>query len=272
MERKTFIQTFVLGSGFVMVNPVKLLSNEPDKNTIRISMIYNNMGKDPDLKSAWGLSVWVETGKSTLLFDTGGDPKILSKNLDNTHLDINRVSKIFISHRHWDHLNGLESVLEKHSGNPDVYVVEHALPMIRENYPNAKLIPISSAQAIETNVWSTGELPAEYRKNELWEHSMILVQDDSLVLLTGCSHPGIVEITKKTKQLFPEKTIELIAGGFHLGSKSKDEIKEISEALMKLDVQKIAPSHCTGDKAVNYFKNSWGERFLALNLGDAYKT
>lgn len=75
-------------------------------------------------------------------------------------------------------------------------------------------------------------------------------------------------MVKTIKEIFPEKNIELVAGGFHLTQKSNSEIKDISNNLKKLGVEKIAPSHCTGDNAITLFKEDWREKFIDLNLGN----
>ena len=271
MERRTFNQSLVFSSGFILTNPMDLLSENLDNNTIKISMIYNNIGTHLELNSAWGLSIWIETEKSSILFDTGGDSSILSHNLDNSNFDINRLTKIFISHKHWDHINGLESILERHSKSPDIYIVEKDYAFIKQKFPNASIISVTTPKQIDSNIWTTGELRGINNGNEIFEHSIILIQNDSLILLTGCSHSGIVGMVNKTKQLFPDKRIELVAGGFHLGRKSKEEIIEISDSLMDLEVQKIAPSHCTGDMAIEYFKKNWGKKFVNFNLGGELK-
>lgn len=271
MKRRTFIQTLILSSGYISLNPGNLYGREMKRNDFMISMIYNNIGSSVNLKSAWGLSVWIETEKTALMFDTGGDTSIIWKNIVSSNLDINKLSKIVISHEHWDHRNGLEVILEKTSYKPDIFIIESDYSLFNKEFPNAKIKSLKEPTQIDENIWTTGELVGNYGDNSIAEHSIILTQKNSVVLLTGCSHSGIVEMVKRTKQLFPDKKIELVAGGFHLGRKSEEEIVKISDDLKKLNIRKIAPSHCTGDKAIDHFRNNWGEKFIDLNLGDNFK-
>lgn len=87
-----------------------------------------------------------------------------------------------------------------------------------------------------------------------------------LVLITGCSHPGIVAIATKAKQEM-NRNIYLICGGMHLSRSSEDEVKGIINELRKLGVEQVAPCHCTGDKAIAMFKDAFGKAFIPMGVG-----
>jgi 7,8-dihydropterin-6-yl-methyl-4-(beta-D-ribofuranosyl)aminobenzene 5'-phosphate synthase len=55
-------------------------------------------------------------------------------------------------------------------------------------------------------------------------------------------------------------------GGFHLSSKSEDEIEEIAEILKSLNTKYIAPSHCTGRLAKEIFKREF-EGYIDSGVG-----
>jgi len=246
-----------------------MFQSKPDKESFRISMIYNNIGDYKNLKNAWGLSIWIETINNNILFDTGGDANVLLDNISNLNLDIQKLSKIILSHNHWDHTNALDDILENHAGSPEIFVVKNDLEEFLKKYPAAKIKGVNSFQQIDKDIWTTGELIGT-NGNTLCEQGLLLVHERNLVLLTGCSHSGIVDMVKRTKQIFPDKSLELVAGGFHLGTKSIKEIAVISKDLKALKVKNIAPSHCTGDNAINYFRNDWQDNFIDLNLGEEY--
>ncbi|MEA3432007.1 MAG: MBL fold metallo-hydrolase, partial [candidate division WOR-3 bacterium] len=88
--------------------------------------------------------------------------------------------------------------------------------------------------------------------------------------VTGCAHPGIVNIVRKAKELL-NKNIYLVLGGFHLMAYSEKEVKEIIKELEELGVEKIAPSHCTGGRPIELFREAWGENFLDLGCGAVFK-
>lgn len=268
MKRKTFIQSLLFSSGGIFVLPTHLNGMKLIAESTTIHMIYNNTGRSQHLKTAWGLSVWIETKNGAILFDTGGKGSILMENIQNLDIDITRLNAVVISHRHWDHKNGLKTVLEKTNYKPAVFVVENDLDEFRKNFPEANIMNVKEPTEIDTGCWSTGQLNQSASGDGIDEQSLILVQNDATVVLTGCSHPGIVNIVKETRKIFPSKSIELVAGGFHLLQKKEHEIKQIAEELFALDVNRIAPSHCTGDKAIEYFRKTWGNRFIDFNIGD----
>lgn len=79
------------------------------------------------------------------------------------------------------------------------------------------------------------------------EQSLVLDTEKGLVVITGCAHPGIVNILLKVKELF-KKDIYCVFGGFPLAGFDKAEIKEIIAKLRGLGVQKVGPSHCSGEE------------------------
>ncbi|MBN2349520.1 MAG: MBL fold metallo-hydrolase [Bacteroidales bacterium] len=268
MKRRTFIQTFILSSGYILMNPGKLKGIHSDNNTLSVSMIYNNYKGSSDLKNAWGLSIWIEDADNATLLDTGGDASIMWENIEHTGINLNKLSNIIISHNHWDHINGLATILEKTNNKPKVYVVKNDINLYINKYPDANINAVSYVHEIYPNQWSTGPLKGTVMLGDIYEQSLILIQNNSLFLLTGCSHPGIVKIVETAKEKFPDKQIKLVAGGFHLINKSEKEVKEISAELKTMEVLNIAPSHCTGDFAIKIFKEDWGEKFVDFNLGD----
>ena len=64
-----------------------------------------------------------------------------------------------------------------------------------------------------------------------------------------------------------DKNIYMILGGFHLSSRPDDDITGIISRLKTMGVQKVAPSHCTGDNATRMFRNEWADDFVEGGLG-----
>jgi 7,8-dihydropterin-6-yl-methyl-4-(beta-D-ribofuranosyl)aminobenzene 5'-phosphate synthase len=95
---------------------------------------------------------------------------------------------------------------------------------------------------------------------------LILETNSGLVVITGCAHPGIVEITATAKVLRNRKIL-LILGGFHLGSYSGAALNSIVKQLRTLGVQRVAPSHCTGEKAMTLFAEIWKENYISSGCG-----
>ena len=268
MKRRTFLKTLILGSGAFWLNASNIFATRPDKDSIKILMIYNNIGSTNNLVNDWGLSLWVEDTDTAVMFDTGADPAILWGNLETSGVDLQKLSTIVISHNHWDHINGLPVILEKSARRPKIFVPNVDLEEIKSKNPNAQVIGVNKPVEITQHMWSTGQLKGFFRGEPIYEQSLTIFQNNSSFLFTGCSHPGIIKIVEKTRKLFPNNDLKLVGGGFHLMNSSKEDIKTISTRLKQLEVRNLAPSHCTGDLAVDIFKEEWGTQFINFNNGD----
>lgn len=235
---------------------------------VRLRMIYNNIGGASGFQEAWGLAIWIEHDGVNLLFDTGGDASILHENMVQARLNPATLTAVIISHDHWDHRNGLSMVLENSSYGPHIFVPEEVREKYEADFPQAGITGIQKPVEITSGVWSTGSMATTYKGEPLFEQSLVIVREEKLILLTGCSHPGIVRIVSEVTQLFPDKEISLVAGGFHLKEQTASETAAVSEGLMQKGVSRIAPSHCTGGEALSLLSQQWGSRMIPFNLGD----
>ena len=110
-------------------------------------------------------------------------------------------------------------------------------------------------------VSTTGELAAE-----MPEQALVLQAAAGLVVITGCAHPGVAFMAERAQVLLGER-IQLLMGGFHLGGHSAAEIQAIIGRLEALGVEKVAPSHCTGETATRLFREHWQGNFVDGGLG-----
>jgi 7,8-dihydropterin-6-yl-methyl-4-(beta-D-ribofuranosyl)aminobenzene 5'-phosphate synthase len=95
----------------------------------------------------------------------------------------------------------------------------------------------------------------------------VMNTNKGLVVMTGCSHPGIVRMLKEIKETF-NKDIYMVFGGFHLMQKSEEEMDEIISDFKTLGVVKCGATHCTGDKQIEMFKEAFGEDYFELGVGN----
>jgi len=256
----------MIGSGSIIIKSYNSLGKSNKDFEIKVLMIYNNIGNSSKLESKWGLSMIVEKNNDALLFDTGGEPKVLWNNLQTIGFDVSKISDVVISHNHSDHVYGLSAIIEKSNIDPKVYVPEFELEDIKLSFPEANLIGVNDSLQLNEFAWTTGQLHDQFKMNIIYEQSVIITHEDSIFLFTGCSHPGIVKIVEKAKSLFPDKEIGLVAGGFHMLKYKNKMVTDTSEKLRNLGVQNIGPSHCTGDEAMQIFKNEWKDNFIDFNL------
>ncbi|PIP15225.1 MBL fold metallo-hydrolase, partial [Candidatus Roizmanbacteria bacterium CG23_combo_of_CG06-09_8_20_14_all_35_49] len=170
------------------------------KTKIILTTVYNNYQYHPQLKTGWGFSCLVNQssegkGGFNILFDTGADSEALLFNMKKMTLNPKNIDFVFISHLHEDHTCGLSGILE-----------------IKPNLRVYKPESFSGPSQIVDGVWTTGPLG-----REIVEQSLIISSEKGLVVITGCAHPGVVNIVKKIKKIFPQESIYLVLGGFHLG-------------------------------------------------------
>ena len=85
-------------------------------------------------------------------------------------------------------------------------------------------------------------------------------------MITGCAHPDVADMAKQA-QAYLGKNTYLLMGGFHLGGRSDSDIRAIIQRLKTLGVEKVAPSHCTGDNAIRLFRDAWQDDFVEGGLG-----
>ena len=229
---------------------------------IVISVVYNNVVHDDRLQSAWGMACIVQGLEKTILFDTGGDGAILLSNMEKCNISPNLIDIVVLSHIHADHVGGLWDFLAKNS-KVTVYVPRSFPHDFKRGIEqlNAKVVAVSSPLKICRRVWSTGQMGTA-----ISEQSLIIDTPQGLVVISGCAHPGIVNIARRTRQIV-KKPIFLICGGFHLGGHSKSQVDDIIQAFKKMGVATIGPSHCTGTPAIEQFRHAWGDKFTEFGCG-----
>jgi 7,8-dihydropterin-6-yl-methyl-4-(beta-D-ribofuranosyl)aminobenzene 5'-phosphate synthase len=240
------------------------------RESIKITVVYDNRSLQEGLRPDWGFACVVDAAGHRLLFDTGAKGDLLLANLKNLGIDPATFDAVVVSHNHWDHTGGLESVLPL-CGAP-CYVPASAATELGARVEGAggTSVPVKGRAAIWPGVWLTGELGEDIK-----EQSLVLETGAGLALATGCAHPGVVNIARRVKEDFGQPPW-LVLGGFHLGDASADEVKRIIGDLKALGVARAGPAHCTGDQAiaqltsavpVGQCQQSWPDGFEQIGCG-----
>jgi 7,8-dihydropterin-6-yl-methyl-4-(beta-D-ribofuranosyl)aminobenzene 5'-phosphate synthase len=85
------------------------------------------------------------------------------------------------------------------------------------------------------------------------DQALILDSEKGLIVLFGCGHSGLINTLIKVREIFPNREIRVVMGGFHLGGASDERLERTCEALPQFGVKEIYPGHCTGWRAINRF-------------------
>ena len=225
---------------------------------MKITVVYDNKTLDPDLSPAWGFSCLVD---DDLLFDTGGDGPRLLSNIGQMGLDVGGIKTVVLSHAHGDHTGGLGGFL---AVNKEVTVyLPRSFPsgFKAQVRARARVVEVHEPMEIAEGIHTSGEMG-----RGLVEQALVLTTNQGLVVITGCAHPGIVKIVKKAREIAGGE-IYLVMGGFHLGGASRRAVKGIIADFRRLGVQKVAPCHCTGSRAIGMFAAEYGDDFIKVGVG-----
>jgi 7,8-dihydropterin-6-yl-methyl-4-(beta-D-ribofuranosyl)aminobenzene 5'-phosphate synthase len=263
----------------------------------QITILYDAFGKDSAMQKDWGYAALVEYGGKRILFDTGNNPEVLARNAKAKNIDLSKLDFVVMSHRHGDHMGGLTYLLKV---NPQVriyapkegfgvygadlpssfYRKDPSLPPEQRYYggappdvmrfgsawPGANFQLVDKTVEIAPDIYLISLVSDKLGTLELHELSLAIKTPDGMVLVVGCSHPGIDKIVEAASTIDPR--IHLIVGGFHLVVASDADIQKIVTALHDtFHVQYVAPGHCTGEPAFTVLKKAFGDRYLFAGLG-----
>lgn len=231
-----------------------------------LTVLYDNYVFDSRCQAEWGFSCLVQTQDMVILFDTGGEPEVLRHNIEALEVDISEIDCIVISHEHWDHVGGIEVILREKPDIP-VYVPEdfpyHIMSSIRSLGGNC--IETGNATKITDSISTTNTLNGPPN-----EQALMIQTDEGLILVTGCSHPGVENLARNAYDLTDE-SIRLVIGGFHLGNAGSYQLDRICDELEEIGVEHVSASHCTGDDSIDYFRERYGDSFVESGVGFVYE-
>ncbi len=227
---------------------------------IDIKIIYDNCKADERFQEGWGFSCFVEYGSRKILFDTGADASAFFSNLQKFGIRCEEITDVVHSHKHFDHVAGLEELAGKLSQNSRLF-----LP---KKFPSKKLSPTVRAEFIEDfKTLDTGVYTLVLKGGFLlYEQVLILESQKGLVIITGCAHPGIVRLLKEAQKRL-NQPIHLVLGGFHLFKHKQAQIDRVVNQFKALGVQIAAPCHCSGNLAIERFHHAFQDQFYKIGTG-----
>ncbi|KPL18827.1 MAG: hypothetical protein AMJ92_06195 [candidate division Zixibacteria bacterium SM23_81] len=231
-------------------------------DSVTITVVYDNEALVKGLVPSWGFSCLVQGLEKTILFDTGGQGEILLDNMERLGLDSQEVQVVVLSHLHGDHTGGLTDFLRV---NPrvTVYMLDAFPDHLKKEVAkrDAKLLTVQEPVEICPGAFLTGEMG-----KAIPEQALVITTDKGLVVITGCAHPGIIEMVEKSQDIGKEPP-HLVMGGFHLFGASRKQVREILSQFRGLGVTKTCPCHCTGTEAIEMFQETYGRDYIQCGVG-----
>jgi len=258
-------------------------------------------GYDSRFYGGHGVSYLVDYDNIRVLFDTGPNPDVVLHNMKLLNIDPGEITHIVLSHSHYDHTGGLIEVLKAVGrkipviAHPELFKRTFAVdPVLREigaPFTRAELEDLaylyltSDPVKISNKIYTTGEVRdrLEFEQKGLKvfmikdgrlaedplldDVSMCIDHDDGIVVVSGCSHAGIISITRRCMDVLDRREVRAVIGGFHLINASKDRISKTVDWFKKLKVREIYTGHCTGLDAEYMIKEAFRDRFHKLYSG-----
>lgn len=263
----------------------------------RVTILYDSFGKSSSLTMDWGFAVLVEYGGKRILFDTGNNAKIFEHNVNALKVDLRNIDFAVISHRHSDHTSGISYLL---TVNPrvkiyvpdelwglfargptnDFYRKDPSLPAEMRYYgghppeileggtpwPGANFIPVSQKTEVTPGIFIFPGVSTFAGTLELKELTLAIKSPQGLILIVGCSHPGVEHILQEASAIDPH--INLLLGGLHQIQQPDPEVKRIAAVLHdQYKLERVAPGHCTGEPEFAALKGAFADHYVYAGVG-----
>ncbi len=254
---------------------------------MKITALTENTSNKPHIGCEHGLSLYIETSRHTILFDSG-QSDLFSQNAKKLGVDLEQVDFAVLSHGHYDHSGGLKRFLQINRSAP-VYLNRHAF----EPHFNGSDKDIGVDRSLQTNdrlIYTDEEFEiadgislfacntriTSYRidnaglrmiKNGALhpddfshEHYLLIRENGKRVLISGCSHKGILNIMEWFEP-------DVLVGGFHFSKRELDEKLAADARTLNRYPTTYYTCHCTGVRQYDFMKK-YMERLHYLSTGE----
>ncbi|MBN1902049.1 MBL fold metallo-hydrolase [Candidatus Sumerlaeota bacterium] len=272
---------------------------------MKITILMDNNAEE-GFASEHGISLWIETPEIRILFDTG-QSRLFIDNARKLGISLEKTDVIVLSHGHYDHTGGLADILDIASKAQLILHPNAVLPRYSVypgktprsiGMPDSALASIDrlkkdrttwviQARKIASDIGVTGAIPRETpyedvggpffldpegkREDTLVDDQALWINtDEGLVICAGCCHSGLINTLNYIRRLNANSKIRLVIGGFHLVNASAERMERTLEALMKDPPEKLAPCHCTGERATEFLKEKMPKRILPCRAGTTW--
>lgn len=264
---------------------------------MKILTLIENTSGNPACACEHGLSVYIETIKHKILLDTGASDAFL-QNARKLNVDLTKVDILVLSHGHYDHAGGIMAFSEinprariymKETAACDYYHGQRYIGIDKRisKLPQVHLVDQDEKIDDELSVFShvTGrrffaqsnlsltKRIAGTDVQDFFDHEQYLVitQNQTRILLSGCAHNGILNILDQYQTLYGGLP-QIVISGFHMMKKTAYTEEEVTVIRKTADELSAMPTvfytgHCTGEAAYAIMKSIMGNKLLPLHSG-----
>lgn len=261
---------------------------------MKIVTLVENCVYGRKLQAEHGLSLYLETPEKKILFDTGGSDLFI-RNARFLHIDLKEVDMLILSHGHSDHSGGLHAFLA-YNNKAKVYCKKEALDRKfkgdRENGMErideldlSRFCFLTEQTEVAPGVFILPELPIVNEEDTHFdlfdvlrngnrqpdrfedELAVAVCENQSITVLSACSHRGITNILEQVKKSFPDSSINLVIGGYHIHNATGSKCSIIADYFKQMPSTRVGVCHCTGvDKFAALYKEL-GDRVFYNHTG-----
>ncbi len=255
---------------------------------MKITTLIENTTNDPQLTAEHGLSLYIETKRHRILFDTG-QSGVFADNAQKLGVDLKNIDFAVISHGHYDHGGGMARFLKENETAP-IYINRHAFgdyyngvekyigldPTLATRQDRLVLTgdALKIAEGVELftcndralihKVDSAGLLKRNGEQlvadDFAHEQYLLLEEEGRKVLISGCSHKGVLNVMDWVKP-------DVLVGGFHFSKMEQSALDAAAEELRQYPCTYYT-CHCTGKAQFRYLCGKMGGQLRYLATGD----
>ncbi|MHA1926332.1 MAG: MBL fold metallo-hydrolase [Candidatus Thorarchaeota archaeon] len=224
---------------------------------VKISVLVDNH-PNGTLEAPWGLSMLIETTDMAILFDSGPHWSALRNNSESLGIDLESTCDVaVVSHEHPDHVDGLSYISSIHD-NLTLYTPDYG-GQTRYWMHDFFAIEVEDTAQVSSGIAIIG-MGSE-------QALVINVENLGLIILVGCSHPGVENIVARSIEVMNVRAVYMVMGGFHLLQAGQEQVSDAIDALIQMGVQNIYPLHCSGDEVNEYLDSSYPANHGEASVG-----